>query len=67
MASMLPGLPQQVALQRYGHVDEIANFFAFLASPEASWREPLVRWRLRSLTLKGTAILPKEMLTQEGT
>ena len=37
MASMLPGLPQQVALQRYDHVDEIANFFAFLASPEASY------------------------------
>jgi 3-oxoacyl-[acyl-carrier protein] reductase len=32
-----PGVAQHVALQRYGHVDEIANFVAFLASPEASY------------------------------
>jgi len=30
-------LTQQVALQRYGNVDEIASFVAFLASPEASY------------------------------
>ena len=28
---------QHVALQRYGHVDEIAGFVAYLASPEASF------------------------------
>jgi len=26
-----------IALQRYGHRDEIAGFVAFLASPEASY------------------------------
>jgi 3-oxoacyl-[acyl-carrier protein] reductase len=32
-----PGVVSHVALQRYGHVDEIANFVAFLAGPEASY------------------------------
>lgn len=31
------GLTQQLALQRYGHVEEIASFVAFLASPESSY------------------------------
>jgi 3-oxoacyl-[acyl-carrier protein] reductase len=30
-------LTQQLALQRYGHVEEVANFVAFLASPESSY------------------------------
>jgi 3-oxoacyl-[acyl-carrier protein] reductase len=28
---------QYIALQRYGHSDEIASFVAYLASPEASF------------------------------
>jgi 3-oxoacyl-[acyl-carrier protein] reductase len=31
-----PGNLQHMALERYGHVDEIASFVAYLASPEAS-------------------------------
>jgi 3-oxoacyl-[acyl-carrier protein] reductase len=30
-------ISQHVALQRYGHADEIASFVSYLASPEASY------------------------------
>jgi 3-oxoacyl-[acyl-carrier protein] reductase len=32
-----PGVVSHVAQQRYGHVDEIANFVVFLDGPEASY------------------------------
>jgi NAD(P)-dependent dehydrogenase (short-subunit alcohol dehydrogenase family) len=48
-------VPQKAgaALNRYGHVDDIAAMVAFVAGPEASYvtvREPDSRWRNERLT-----------------
>jgi len=42
-AEHAPGVAQHVALQRYGHVDEIANFVAFLASPRLSPAQKILK------------------------